>query len=900
MNSAAVSNNCYPSDVHSLSDFSWGGSKVQNKVSITQIRAYSLGTSPNIYFSNAYLGTSVNPGGSGNMAYVWSPSSIAQMNWGNPGYFVMECVTATPHNFNSGQWLTWSNNYLTESSGGNYVGPSSQATVNVTGGGASGGSLSAGNYYVSYTYVDVNGMESSAGSYGHNSESAQFTVASGNKPRVTFNDSSTKPSYAVSRNIYLTAAGGTAGSEVLYASAVPIASTTYDLTAVNTGTVTIPVIPHTLQQTNGNGSPIPFSFYESPPSGAVNQCLFVTGASTFIWFGNGGASTVGSLPTNNVAVTYNVPASSPLYATVSTPDGATLPYEVCAQSASNVPGCAAHINVPLPATDACVTQIANSVLSYLAPGHRCYVEINNEPWNTGSPQDQSFNYAIANVSGGAVAANSTTAGMVLRASQVHKIFAGVFGAAGRASDIRRVFSSQPVVGGANGIISTVNTWNAANPSNPIQIDAIMIAPYLNMINDSWPDPTAQATVSSSGSTGNLTAGTYYAAYTYIDSLTGYESAIGKSESTQFTITSGQIPTITFNDTMPAYAASRNVYLTTNGGAAGSEVRYATGVTGSTYACSAANTGSAAAPTNNRTPSYHWAAASIAASNSESIANTSVNPGNPYAANPWTYDSWSDFLRHHAKYNAGSNGLNGSNGLLAQQVAYLKNNYTLVPGQPAPVVAAYEADYFTLVSVPVQNNPPSSPSLLGQLLHDISYHPSMYYVELAFLQSLQTGGLALADMQTIAGPRAANGTLQTYAMWSGQKSGRGDNSDGKGTNLLWLNTGQAEDLNNVSPKLQAWQDWAGAGNVAPAGGLLAPFSHAPMIRSAATHGWHGLVMTRMNLLPASPRRRTKALVSRDVAYQEDLLIGARMGPGTDGPGRPLTHAFLAQETLNVVF
>ena len=44
---------------------------------------------------------------------------------------------------------------------------------------------------------------------------------------------------------------------------------TYDLSAANTGTVAVPVIPHALMQTNGNGSPLPFTFYESPPSGGV-------------------------------------------------------------------------------------------------------------------------------------------------------------------------------------------------------------------------------------------------------------------------------------------------------------------------------------------------------------------------------------------------------------------------------------------------------------------------------------------------------------------------------------------------------------------------------------------------------------------------------------------------------
>jgi hypothetical protein len=57
--------------------------------------------------------------------------------------------------------------------------PTTQATVNVTGGGASGGNLPAGTYQVAYSFYSNMGETLAAG------RSATFTVASGNIPRVT-------------------------------------------------------------------------------------------------------------------------------------------------------------------------------------------------------------------------------------------------------------------------------------------------------------------------------------------------------------------------------------------------------------------------------------------------------------------------------------------------------------------------------------------------------------------------------------------------------------------------------------------------------------------------------------------------------------------------------------------
>lgn len=91
--------------------------------------------------------------------------------------------------------------------------PSTQATVNATGGGSVGGAMLAGNYRAAYTIIDIaSGQESGIGT----TESAVFTVANGNIPTVTI----AFPSYGTLANIYVTPTNGAAGSEVLYAANV--------------------------------------------------------------------------------------------------------------------------------------------------------------------------------------------------------------------------------------------------------------------------------------------------------------------------------------------------------------------------------------------------------------------------------------------------------------------------------------------------------------------------------------------------------------------------------------------------------------------------------------------------------------------------------------------------------
>lgn len=96
--------------------------------------------------------------------------------------------------------------------------PSTQITVAPTGGGASGGTLPAGTYYATCTHRNGIG-ETTAGT----TRSAQFTVSATNIPRITV---PALPTGASETLIYLTAANGASGTEVLYA--VGVTGTTSD------------------------------------------------------------------------------------------------------------------------------------------------------------------------------------------------------------------------------------------------------------------------------------------------------------------------------------------------------------------------------------------------------------------------------------------------------------------------------------------------------------------------------------------------------------------------------------------------------------------------------------------------------------------------------------------------
>jgi hypothetical protein len=126
--------------------------------------------------------------------------------------------------------------------------PASAHTWTATGGGSSGGSLASGTYYSVVT--ETNGIgETTAGPV-----SSQITVASGNKPQITFQ---TLQTGNTARNVYIGAPGGaSSGPFTLYATGVT--ASTYTLAAaapVNSYAVNPPAVNTTgLTYTDGNSN----------------------------------------------------------------------------------------------------------------------------------------------------------------------------------------------------------------------------------------------------------------------------------------------------------------------------------------------------------------------------------------------------------------------------------------------------------------------------------------------------------------------------------------------------------------------------------------------------------------------------------------------------------------------
>jgi hypothetical protein len=185
--------------------------------------------------------------------------------------------------------------------------PAAQITVNATGGGSGGGSLAAGTYFVSVTWIDsLSGKESSIGS----TRSTRFTVASGNIPRITMGAAA---AWVSGINIYLTPANGATGTEVLYARNVSPA-TTYDLSVANTGTVHYPTstqLPSSLWAVQATASQISDSVAYLAPNpwsraAYLDHYRHQLKYSPLLnsWFGLGNSH-------NTILTTYNATAGQP-------------------------------------------------------------------------------------------------------------------------------------------------------------------------------------------------------------------------------------------------------------------------------------------------------------------------------------------------------------------------------------------------------------------------------------------------------------------------------------------------------------------------------------------------------------------------------------------------------------
>ncbi len=146
--------------------------------------------------------------------------------------------------------------------------PTTQATATATGGGASGGSLAAGTYYITYTFCDAFGETLAGG------RSAQLTVGATNIPRITLPNN---PTGVHCKNVYLTPVGGAAGTEVLYATG--ISGTTFDASyaAISDPGMTAPSV-----NTTGAAAHTALVYSILNPNGAIFQRFVSQAISNYL------------------------------------------------------------------------------------------------------------------------------------------------------------------------------------------------------------------------------------------------------------------------------------------------------------------------------------------------------------------------------------------------------------------------------------------------------------------------------------------------------------------------------------------------------------------------------------------------------------------------------------------
>ena len=543
--------------------------------------------------------------------------------------------------------------------------------------------------------------------------------------------------------------------------------------------------------------------------------IIVTGPTTFAFTAIIGAiaGTGASMPggINNVAGSFPVSIT----ATVQIPDQSTIPFEVAAQVAGALPGCDLWANIPTAATDQAVQAIARRCRDNFPPGRKVYVEYGNEHWNTAG-YCSLYCYMMGQLRAWSNASPALSGDQpyTQRSAQCHQLFVETFnqpdvnGNVNRGSEIVRLFGSQMTVSGiTSAIVTYANSVNAVTP-NSILIDAVAVAPYIDMNSDTT-SPTAAATVSANGggtSGGLLPAGTYYAYYTWVDAVSGIETDVGKSVSVQFTCVSGYKPIVTIPSFPTWGAGTANIYLTATNGAAGTETLFATGVTGTTYTLNLATWSSTPPPAYNLMPSTTAAASLLATHWPTSIAYRQ--------SNPWTRSAYLDFYRHGMAYNTQYVGA------LVSHQAVLNSFNSGAASTTVPALVGYEGGLQQIVPPNVQTGADAAGYYLAnQLATDVYYDPAIYDCDIAFFEYCQAGGMSEVCVYELAGPIGITGNTSVdiwpQAIWENQPFGRGDGttaSSGQAvTNKFWGDTQTLEHGNNVAVRMQAFNDWIDQAN-----------------------------------------------------------------------------------------
>ena len=435
-------------------------------------------------------------------------------------------------------------------------------TVTATGGGATGGKLAPGTYYVLYTVAYPNGTETLP-----SPSSATFQVTAGNIPQVTLPP---LPAGSIGYNIYLSNATAAAGSAVSYAS--DITSSIYQLQSASpVGGVSRSLNPAatvapTVLSTGGGvtgGNLAPGTYY------ALYTYIYPSGAESF-----------GSPQSFPFQVTSgNIPelVLPPL------PNGATG-YDIYLSDPSADPGSAVRYASTVTTPNFLLLNAAPDGGLSLPPTNLASGVPTINPIGGGKtggqllPGTYDLVYTFTYSNGAESFASPISAKFTVAAGQVPQVTLPTL--AGAATGYKIYLSDDAANAGsltlyASGVTSRTYYLERNALSTYVFPPATGAAPTVPMAEVL---PTVSAT--GGGTTGGqLAPGAYFVFYSLV-SQQGYETYLSTSSNT-FTVSAGNIPQLSLPP-VPDGFSGFDIYLSDTAATPGSGRIYAVGVATTTF------------------------------------------------------------------------------------------------------------------------------------------------------------------------------------------------------------------------------------------------------------------------------------------------------------------------------
>lgn len=198
--------------------------------------------------------------------------------------------------------------------------------------------------------------------------------------------------------------------------------------------------------------------------------VFVTGSNTFLTVADGPYDGSGSLPNTTLGSSYTLNPTN-CYYQIYLPEYGGVPFEFAAAVTGQYPDTPLWVNIPQAATDSLVDEIARRVLAHFPAGRTVYLELADEPWNFGFPVAR-WAYTMDYLTYGAV--GTQTRWFARRTAAIRARFDVIFGAAGRAGELKSVLNFQTT--SAANVATVLGTLLGEGAT----VDAVAVAPYYSI------------------------------------------------------------------------------------------------------------------------------------------------------------------------------------------------------------------------------------------------------------------------------------------------------------------------------------------------------------------------------------------------------------------------------------